>query len=41
MMNTIWKLLILITRVLVSNLNTIAVVSGLEFINILCSNKYN
>ena len=41
MVNTIWKLFILITRVIVLNLNTRGVISRFELINILCANKHN
>ena len=46
MVNKLWKLFILITRVtlLLSNsvtLNTRGVISRFELINILCANKHN
>ena len=41
MVNKIWKLFILITRVTVLNLNTRGVISRFELINILCVNKHN
>ena len=41
MVNKIWKLFILITRVRVLNLNTLGVISRFELINILYANKHN
>ena len=41
MVNKIWKLFILITRVIVLHLNTRVVISRFELINILCVNKHN
>ena len=41
MVNKIWKLFILITRVSVLNLNARGVISRFELINILCANKHN
>ena len=41
MVNTVWKLFILIIRVTVLHLNTRGIISRFELINILCAYKYN
>ena len=41
MVNKLWKLFILITRVTLLHLNTRGVISRFELINILCANKHN